>query len=73
MKPRKHWKHGDKAMVAREAGIPPQRFNDYLKGRRACGPDTASKLEEACKQHGYDIPAALWLTPRRRINNPLFE
>ena len=41
------WNHGEKARVARMAGITPQALNDILSGTQPCGRDRARRLEAA--------------------------
>ena len=57
------WNHGEKARVARMAGITPQALNDILSGTQPCGRDRARRLEAATLLAlGKDrvVPAAAW-------------
>ena len=42
--------------VARQLGVPPNRINDILRGRRAISADTALRLERC-----FGVSALFWL------------
>jgi len=57
------WNYGEKAKVARAAGMSPQALNDILSGVRPCGRKRARKLEAASLLvlgESRAVPAAAW-------------
>ena len=57
------WNRGEKARVARTAGISPQALNDILSGAQPCGRDRARRLEAATLLvlgKNRVVPAAAW-------------
>lgn len=56
------WKRGQKAKVAKIAGIEPQFLNDILTRRRPCPGERAILLERATRDVlGFSIAAEDWI------------
>jgi hypothetical protein len=58
------WNYGEKAKVARAAGIPAPALSDILSGVRGCGLGRARRLEAATALvlgKSRMIPAAAWI------------
>lgn len=72
MKWKKTWQHGDKAKVARLAGISPSYLCDIMHGRRTCDPWLASRLSDACRELGYRISRMTWAFQDERKGNAFF-
>ena len=67
------WKHGQKAQLAKAAGIRPQFFNDILSRRRKCPPRAAIELEDASTGIlGYKVSAVDWLQ-NQQSPHPIFQ
>lgn len=64
------WKHGDKAAIARAAGISPQYLNDILKARKAARAELAKKIIKAAAGFGYSLGLLDLLDPSES-SNPL--
>lgn len=60
------WRHGDKKLLAWEAGVCYQFLVSIINGTRVCPLKHAKALETASYKLGYSIPAEEWLFPDRR-------
>ena len=78
----KFWKHGQKAQLAKRAGISRQYLNDILSCRKRALPELAVKLERAAAEMSITIEAkdfmfpsnaSMWVfnTPEARIRKRL--
>lgn len=65
------WQIGDRAKLAKLAGISPQYLCDLIHCRKRALPELATKLEDASGQLGYEFTRLDWLYPEES-DNPLF-
>lgn len=65
------WKRGDRAKIAKLAGVSKQLFCDVLKRRKRCPKVTALKLEIASNYMGYEISRKDF-SHNLETDNPLF-
>lgn len=66
-----NWEYGEKAKLARRAGISRQYLNDILKKKINAPLDVAMRLEKASREMGKFIPRYDFLEATF-TDNPLF-
>jgi len=66
------WKHGQKAELARAAGVSPAYLGDILKGRRRATPENAILLSNAAREMGLSLDRLDLIYPHESTN-PLIE
>ena len=73
MKPLPYWRRGVQALVARRAGISPQRLSDILHRRRGVTVATAKRLGRATDDLVREarVPWIVWLE-NRETSHPAF-
>ena len=62
------WRHGEKAKLAKAAGISPSYLGDILHGRTGATPKLAIKLREEAQKLGKIIHEMDWIYPNRSVN-----
>lgn len=58
--PKMQWKRGQRAEIARRAGISKQHLTNILKRRKNARPSVAVRLEQASAEVGQYIPRTEW-------------
>lgn len=66
------WRKGEKAALARAAGVSPGQITYYLKRKKRASAETAIKLGLACKKMCLPIKREDWVFTRE-TENPYFE
>lgn len=66
------WRKGEKAALAREAGISPGQVTYYLQRKKRASAETAIKLAAACKKMCLPIKREDWVFTHE-TENPYFE
>lgn len=66
------WRKGEKAALAREAGISPGQVTYYLQRKKRASAETAIKLGAACKKMCLLIKKEDWVFSHE-TDNPYFE
>ena len=66
------WRKGEKAALARAAGISPGQITYYLQRKKRASAETAIKLGLACKKMCLPIKREDWVFSHE-TENPYFE
>ena len=66
------WRKGEKAALARAAGVSPGQVTYYLQRKKRASAETAIKLAAACKKMRLPIKREDWVFTHE-TENPYFE
>lgn len=66
------WRKGEKSDLAREAKVSPGQITYYLQRKKRANPETALRLEAACKKMRLPITKTDWIYSKE-TTNPYFE